>query len=158
MGFDFDRLNDEITVGINNIIKYWQGMTVLHWLDGGTYFNNKDIIDKYYGVKEGICTISPECYVEWANIPHFYYNYYVYSYSTSITASTAISQMILEGKPGAVDNYRRFLGLGGSLPPVEELKVAGVDMTTDEPFTLCMRAMNKALDQMEEILDRMEGK
>ena len=116
------------------------------------------IINDYYGVKEGITEINPICYVEWAYIPHFYYNFYVYSYSTSITASTAISQRILEGKPGAVEDYRRFLTLGGSMPPVEELKVAGVDMTSDEPFTVTMRAMNKAMDKMEDILDRMEGR
>ncbi len=113
-----------------------------------------EIINQYYGVEEGITEINPTCYVEWAYIPHFYYNFYVYSYSTSITASTAISRMILEGKPGAVENYRKFLALGNSMPPVEELKVAGVDMTTDAPFTVAMRAMNKAMDEMEAILDR----
>lgn len=116
----------------------------------------KEIIDAYYGAAEGVTEINPECYVEWAYIPHFYYNFYVYSYSTSITASTAISQMILDGKPGAVDNYRRFLSLGDSMPPVDELKVAGVDMTTDQPFTVTMKAMNKAMDEIEAILDRME--
>jgi oligoendopeptidase F len=114
-----------------------------------------EIINKYYGVEEGITSIDPVCYVEWAYIPHFYYNFYVYSYSTSITASTAISQMILEGKPGAVENYRKFLTLGDSMPPVEELKVAGVDMTTDQPFDVTMRALDKAMDEMEKILDRM---
>jgi oligoendopeptidase F len=115
----------------------------------------KGIIDKYYGVEEGVTEIDPVCYVEWAYIPHFYYNFYVYTYATSITASTAISQMILEGREGAVENYRKFLSLGGSKPPVDELKVAGVDMTTDEPFTITMKAMNKAMDEIETILDRM---
>jgi oligoendopeptidase F len=114
------------------------------------------ILNKYYGVDQGIISINPVCYVEWAYIPHFFYNYYVYTYATSITASAAISQMILEKKPGAVENYRRFLTLGDSLPPIEELKIAGVDMTTDAPFDLTMKAMNRAMDEMESILDRME--
>jgi oligoendopeptidase F len=113
------------------------------------------IIDKYYGVAEGVTEINPVCYIEWAYIPHFYYNFYVYTYATSITASTAISQMILEGRDGAVENYRKFLGLGGSRPPVDELKVAGVDMTTDEPFTITMAAMNKAMDEIEALLAKM---
>jgi len=116
----------------------------------------KKIIDEYYGVDQGITVINPVCYSEWAYIPHFYYNFYVYSYSTSLTASTALSQMVLEGRPGAVERYKKFLSLGNSMPPVEELKVAGVDMTTDEPFTITMDAMNKAMDQMETILARME--
>ena len=54
------------------------------------------------------------------------------------------------------ENYRKFISLGDSMPPVEELKVAGVDMTTDAPFEVTMRAMNKAMDEMEAILDRMK--
>jgi len=60
-----------------------------------------------------------------AYIPHFYYNFYVYSYSTSLTASTALSQMVIEKRPGAVEKYRKFLTLGNSLPPIEELKLRG---------------------------------
>ena len=115
------------------------------------------IINEYYGVPQGITEINPVCYSEWAFIPHFYYNFYVYSYATSITASTAISQMIMEGKPDAVKDYRKFLTLGSSLPPVEELKVAGVDMTTDVPFDITMKAMNRAMDQMEAILNKMDA-
>jgi oligoendopeptidase F len=115
-----------------------------------------EILNNYYGVDQGIISINPVCYAEWAYIPHFFYNYYVYSYATSITASAAISQMILEKKPGAVENYRKFLTLGDSAPPIDELKIAGVDMTTDSPFELTIRAMNKAMDEMERILDRME--
>jgi len=116
----------------------------------------KEIIDAYYGADKGVTVIDPACYSEWAYIPHFYYNFYVFTYSTSLTASTALSQMVLEGRPGAVERYKKFLSLGDSKPPVEELKEAGVDMTTDEPFDLTMKAMDKAMGQMETILDRME--
>jgi len=141
----------EFELKVNEMVE--KGMALTGDNLNATY---KKILDAYYGVDQGITTINPACYVEWAYIPHFYYNFYVYSYSTSITASTAISQMIIDGKPGAVENYRKFLSLGGSIPPVDELKVAGVDMTTDEPFTITMKAMNKAMDEMEAILDRME--
>lgn len=117
----------------------------------------KKIIDEYYGVDKGITQINPVCYNEWAYIPHFYYNFYVFSYSTSLTASTALSQMVIEGRPGAVEKYKKFLSMGSSLPPVEELKLAGVDMTTDEPFDITMRAMGKAMDQMEAIVAKMES-
>lgn len=114
------------------------------------------ILNKYYGVDQGVTEINPVCYAEWAYIPHFYMNFYVFTYATSITASTALSQMILEGRSGAVENYRKFISLGGSLPPVDELKIAGVDMTTDEPFTITMNAMNKAMDEIEAILAKMD--
>ncbi len=119
-----------------------------------TYAN---IINKYYGVDKGITVINPVCYAEWAYIPHFYYNFYVYTYATSITASTAIANMIEEGKPGEVQKYRKFLTLGDSMPPVDELKVAGVDMTTSQPFKETMKSMNKAMDQMVVILNRMDA-
>ncbi|MEJ2367368.1 MAG: oligoendopeptidase F [Acidobacteriota bacterium] len=116
------------------------------------------ILNKYYGVDQGICSVNPVCDAEWAYIPHFYYDFYVYSYATSITASTALARMIEEGRPGAVKHYRKFLTLGDSLPPVDELKAAGVDMTTDQPFKITMKAMNEAMDQMEAILNRMDKK
>ncbi|MFH1998678.1 MAG: oligoendopeptidase F [Planctomycetota bacterium] len=115
----------------------------------------KEILNAYYGTEKGITEIDPVCNIEWAYIHHFYYNFYVYSYSTSITASTALSRKIINKEPGAVDNYLRFLSLGDSLPPVDELKVAGVDMTTDEPFTATMESMNSVMDEIETILDRM---
>ncbi|MBU0753517.1 MAG: oligoendopeptidase F [Planctomycetes bacterium] len=116
------------------------------------------ILHEYYGVDKGVTTINPACYAEWAYIPHFYMNFYVFTYATSITASTALSQRILDGGGVAVDKYREFLSLGNSLPPVEELKVAGVDMTTDEPFTMTMKTMEKAMDQIEKILARQRNK
>lgn len=116
----------------------------------------KGILEDYYGAKEGITIIDPVCYSEWAYIPYFYYNFYVFTYATSLTASTALSQMVLEGKPGAVENYRKFLTLGDSMPPIDELKIAGVDMTTDAPFDITMKAMNRAMDQMEALLDKMQ--
>lgn len=71
---------------------------------------------------------------EWARIPHFYRNFYVYQYATGISAAIAISRRILsEGQP-AVDDYRKFLATGGSGHPIDLLRIAGVDMASPKPF------------------------
>lgn len=107
---------------------------------------------KYYGHDRGICVIDDEIKSEWAYIPHFYYNFYVYQYATSFTASSALSEQILTGDRDAVSRYMRFLSSGGSDYPVNLLKNAGVDMTTPDPFALTMKKMNRVMDEMEEIL------
>lgn len=113
-----------------------------------------NIIRKYYGHNEGVCNVDDAYCVEWAYVPHFYYNFYVYQYATSFTASTALSRAILAGEPGAVERTIEFLSAGGSDYPVDILKRAGVDMTSPEPFDRTMVAMNRVMDQIEEILDR----
>jgi oligoendopeptidase F len=113
-----------------------------------------DIIRKYYGHDKGVCLIDDLYVVEWAYIPHFYYNFYVYQYSTSFTASTALSEKVLNKEKGAVKKYIEFLSGGGSDYPIELLKKAGVDMTTAEPFDKTMAAMNRAMDRIEEILEK----
>jgi len=112
-----------------------------------------DILKKYYGHDKGVCFIDPMVGVEWAYIPHFYYNFYVYQYATSFTASTALAQKVIDGEKGAVGRVIKFLSSGSSLYPIDVLKVAGVDMTTSEPFDLTIKAVNKVMDEIEEILD-----
>ncbi|NQU21581.1 MAG: oligoendopeptidase F [Candidatus Nealsonbacteria bacterium] len=113
-----------------------------------------DILKRYYGHEQGVCLIDDRHCVEWAYIPHFYRNFYVYQYSTSFTASTALSQKILSGEEGAVGRTIEFLSAGGSDYPVAILKRAGVDMMTSDPFDRTMVVMNRVMDQIEEILDR----
>ncbi len=112
-----------------------------------------DILKRYYGHEQGICHIDDLFAVEWAYIPHFYYNFYVYQYATSFTASTALSEKILAGEKGIVDKYLTFISSGGSDYPIELLKKAGADLTTDEPFNKTMQAMNRTMDEIEKILD-----
>ena len=112
------------------------------------------IIRKYYGQDKGICEIDDVYCVEWAYVPHFYRSFYVYQYATSFTASTALSQQIIDGKAGAVARTMEFLSAGGSDYPVAILKTAGVDMLTSDPFDKTMTAMNHIMDQIEAILDR----
>ena len=76
--------------------------------------------------------------LEWARIPHFYNAYYVYQYATGFSAAVAIANRIQrEGKPAA-DDYLRFLSAGGSLPPIQALKLAGVDLSTPAPVADCL--------------------
>lgn len=113
-----------------------------------------DILKKYYGDEAGICEIEPYVTVEWAYIPHFYYNFYVYQYATSFTASTALAEKILSHKKGAVEDVLAFLSAGGSDYPIEVLKKAGVDMTTDDPFNNTMKVMQRTMDEIEKILNK----
>jgi len=113
-----------------------------------------EILKRYYGHDEGVCHIDDLYCVEWAYVPHFYLNFYVYQYATSFTASTSLSERILAGEEGAVERTIEFLSAGGSDYPVAILKRAGVDMLTSEPFDKTMAAMNRAMDQIEAILDR----
>jgi oligoendopeptidase F len=94
---------------------------------------------------------------EWSFIPHFYNDYYVFQYATSFTASSALSEMVLSGDPEATKKYLKFISSGRSRYPIDLLKEAGVDMTTDEPLELTMRKMNRVMGDMEKVLDR-QGK
>ena len=95
--------------------------------------------------------VDDEIKVEWARIPHFYYNYYVFQYATGYAAAIALSQKILsEGAP-AVEKYLNFLSGGCSKSPVELLKDAGVDMSTPEPINQALALFDKLLDEMEEL-------
>ncbi|MEE9602683.1 MAG: M3 family metallopeptidase, partial [Thermoguttaceae bacterium] len=115
------------------------------------------ILKKYYGHDKGVCHIDDQYCVEWAFVPHFYLNFYVYQYATSFTASTALAEEIIGGKKGAVQRTMEFLSAGGADHPVEILKKAGVDMTTSKPFDKTMTSMNRIMDQIEEILDRQKN-
>ncbi|MBN2180862.1 MAG: oligoendopeptidase F [Sedimentisphaerales bacterium] len=113
-----------------------------------------NILKKYYGHEKGVCQIDDLYKVEWAYVPHFYYNFYVYQYSTSFTASTALSEKVLAGEEGVVEKYIEFLSSGGSDYPIELLKKAGVDMTSPEPFNKTIAAMNRTMDEIEVILNK----
>ena len=107
---------------------------------------------KYYGHDAGVCIVDDEIKCEWAHIPHFYYNFYVYQYATSFTASSDISELILAGDSAATERYLELLSSGGSDYPIDLLKKAGVNMTTPAPFELTMRKMNRVMDEIEQIL------
>ncbi len=115
-----------------------------------------DMLRRYHGEAEGVMKIDDLYAVEWAFIPHFHYNFYVYQYATSYVAAIALAEGILEDRPGAREKYLTFLKSGGTKPPVELLQDAGVDMTSPEPIRAAMRLMNGVLDQIDEILARRD--
>lgn len=82
---------------------------------------------------------------EWARIPHFYRSFYVYKYATGLTSAMSIARGILSGGEKEKEGYMKFLSAGGSMPPVEILKLAGVDLTTEVPFENAMREMADTL-------------
>lgn len=82
---------------------------------------------------------------EWARIPHFYRSFYVYKYATGLTSAVSIARGILSGGEKEKEGYMKFLSAGGSMPPVEILKLAGVDLTTEVPFENAMREMADTL-------------
>jgi oligoendopeptidase F len=111
-----------------------------------------DILRKYYGHEKGVCQVDDLYTLEWATVPHFYMNYYVYQYATSFTASAALAEKVLKNEKGATEKYMKFLSSGGSDYPIELLKAAGVDMTTSDPFEKAIASMNQIMDEIEKIL------
>ncbi len=109
----------------------------------------KALNEKYYG---GEAVVDDLIGIEWARIPHFYYNFYVYQYATGISAAASLVQQILhEGQP-AVERYLKFLSSGSSDYSIELLKKAGVDMTTPEPVRQAFQLFESHLSQMEALL------
>ena len=111
-----------------------------------------EIVKKYYGHDQGICKVDDYVAYEWAFIPHFYFGFYVYQYATSFAASSALSEKVLAHEAGATERYLRFLSSGGSKYPIELLKDAGIDMTTDEPLELTVKKMNRVMDEIDALL------
>jgi len=114
-----------------------------------------EILKRYYGHDEGITVIDDLYAIEWAYIPHFYYNLYVFQYSTSYMASQALAEKMRQGGPEMVEKYLDFLSSGRSEYAIPTLKKVGIDMTTDEPFNLAIAKMNKVMDEIEKLLAEM---
>lgn len=108
---------------------------------------------KYFGDE---IVIDEEIGLEWARIPHFYYNYYVYQYATGFSAATALSHQILEEGGPAVERYIEFLKAGSSDYPIEVLKKAGVDMTTSSPVEEACKVFEEKLNEMETLLEKLQ--
>ncbi|MFC4353635.1 oligoendopeptidase F [Chryseomicrobium palamuruense] len=105
---------------------------------------------KYFGDD---MVMDEEIGLEWARIPHFYYNYYVYQYATGLSAATALSKQILEEGQPAVDRYiNNFLKAGSSNYPIEVLKAAGVDMTSAQPIEEACQVFEEKLNELEALL------
>jgi len=115
-----------------------------------------DLLRRYHGDEQGILKIDDAFTVEWAYIPHFYYDFYVYQYATSLAASSLFAEEVLKGTPGARDRFLGVLKAGGSRYPYELLKEAGVDLATPAPYKALAKRMNTIMDEIEAILDRQK--
>jgi oligoendopeptidase F len=111
-----------------------------------------DILRRYHGDKEGVVKIDDVYTLEWAYIPHFYRNFYVFQYATSIAASSQFAEDILAGKAGAQERYLTLLRSGSSDYPYDLVKKAGVDLATPAPYRALVARMNRIMDDIEAIL------
>ena len=111
-----------------------------------------DITTRYYGHQQKLVVVDDYVANEWSYIPHFYHDFYVFQYATSFTAAEALAARVIAGDADATARYLTFLGSGSSRYPIDLLKEAGVDMTTDEPLDQTMQTMNRVMDEMDEIL------
>jgi len=122
------------------------------------------LLREYYGHEQGIVTVAEPYGAEWAYIPHFYSNFYVYQYATSLIGGMSLAENII-GKdavksgraPRGREAYLQLLKSGSSKYPVDLLQDAGVDMTTSQPFDAAMREMNRIMDEIERIYARQKG-
>lgn len=114
-----------------------------------------DILKRYHGHDEGVLTIDDAYCVEWAYIPHFYYDFYVFQYATSISAAAYFTEEIENNGEAALEKYLNVLKAGGADYPHNILmKEAGLDMTKEAPYRALIRRMEAIMDQIEEILDK----
>ena len=102
--------------------------------------------------------IDKEIDIEWARIPHFYYNFYVFQYATGISAALALAEKVVNGTSQDRDAYLSFLKGGSSQYPIEMLKMAGIDMTSPTPVKAAIETFDQLLTELETLLDQKEKK
>ena len=107
-----------------------------------------DLVKKYFGPNV-LC--DDLIRYEWARIPHFYYNFYVYKYATGISAASYIVDGILNNREGALENYINFLKTGGSMYPLDELKIAGVDLNNKSVVLSAIKTFERYLKEFKDI-------
>lgn len=123
-----------------------QGIPLTTEFFSSTYSN---LQKEFYG---DIITFDDLSHMEWARIPHFYYNFYVYQYATGIIAALYFLEKILANEENALTSYLDFLKSGGSDFPLEILKKSGLDMTTNAPLYLAFSFINKKIDELSHLI------
>ena len=109
-----------------------------------------DLLDEVYGNEVDTAADRERSGITWAQFhTHLYSNFYVYQYATGIAGAHALAERVLTGDPQARESYMAFLNAGGSMYPLDALKMAGVDLSSPEP-------VQKAFDMMGEYVDRLE--
>jgi oligoendopeptidase F len=113
-----------------------------------------EMLRRYHGHEEGVMQIDDLFGIEWAFIPHFYYNFYVFQYATSMAAASAFAERIASGEASEVERYLDVLRAGGSDHPYRILLQAGIDLASPEPYRALLRRMDRTMDEIEAILER----
>ena len=111
-----------------------------------------ELIRRYHGHADGVVDIDEIFHLEWAYIPHFYYNFYVYQYATSVAAASYLAEQILDDAPGSTEAYLDLLRAGGAGYPYDLLVKAGVDLAGPEPYRALMRRMGRIMDEIEGLI------
>lgn len=111
---------------------------------------------EYYGHDLGVMDVDNYIENEWSAIPHFYYNFYVYQYTTGIVAAIALAEKVEGKEDGAKERYMTFLKSGDSDYPLETLKKAGVDLTSDKPIKEALDYFDRTVTEMNTIYDKLE--
>lgn len=123
---------------------------IFNEFENGNVLTNELLSNKYYELNKlyfgDDVIINDDIKYEWERIPHFYYDFYVYQYATGLSAACYIVKRILNHEENAVSDYLKFLSTGDSMDPIEELKVAGVDMEDE-------KVINGAIDMFQEIIN-----
>lgn len=108
-----------------------------------------DLNKKYFG---DAMISNEEIAFEWMRIPHFYSNFYVYKYATGFSASSILAQRVLNGEDGAIENYIEFLKDGSKHFPIDQLKIAGVDMSEPETVNKALEVFAKLVEELDKII------
>ncbi|MEW4353337.1 oligoendopeptidase F [Streptococcus pneumoniae] len=118
------------------------------------YLNNLygNLNEKYYGLKK---EDNPEIQYEWARIPHFYYNYYVFQYATGFSAASALAEKIVHGRPEDKEAYLNYLKAGNSDYPLNVIKKAGVDMEKEDYLDAAFAVFERRLDEFEALVEKL---
>ena len=124
--------------------------------ENGVPLTPQSLNEVYRGLNETYYTIAkgtPETDAEWARIPHFYRAFYVYQYATGFCSAVAIADRILNA--GGAADHLKFLSTGGSMYPIDELKIAGVDLNSPEPIRSAMKVFADTVDEFAELLEKI---
>lgn len=126
-------------------------------VEKGTILTSDYLCEKYYELNKKYfgddVIVNEEIRYEWARIPHFYYNFYVYQYATGISCACYIVNRILSGEENAVSDYLKFLSCGNTLDPIESLKIAGVDITKSEVIQSAVDTFDSLIDEYRSLMD-----
>ena len=160
-----DDLNEKLFI-LDNLMNLFKGSIVRQTMfaefedlmhvkeEDGEVLTSEVLSDNYYNLYKKYSGNNVICdddiRFEWEKIPHFYYDFYVYQYSTGLAAACYIANKIMNGEKGALENYLKFLSLGGSMDPVDELKVAGVDMSDPAVIQSAMDMFKDVIDEFKE--------